>query len=72
MVDNVGIAVGIVAPSLAVQKLFPLPVLLAAILNFGSLPLLTNVNQRQPMSSCQVKVGNGRKFGGSRWNRVAI
>ena len=26
MVDNVGIAVGIAAPSLAVQKLFPLPV----------------------------------------------
>ena len=26
MVDNVGVAVGIAAPSLAVQKLFPLPV----------------------------------------------
>ncbi len=26
MVDNIGIAVGIAAPSLAVQKLFPLPV----------------------------------------------
>jgi hypothetical protein len=26
MVNNVGIAVGIAAPSLAVQKLFPLPV----------------------------------------------
>ncbi len=26
MVDNVGIAVGIASPSLAVQKLFPLPV----------------------------------------------
>ncbi len=26
MVDNMGIAVGIAAPSLAVQKLFPLPV----------------------------------------------
>ncbi len=26
MVDNVGLAAGIAAPSLAVQKLFPLPV----------------------------------------------
>ncbi len=26
MVDNVGVAVGIASPSLAVQKLFPLPV----------------------------------------------
>jgi hypothetical protein len=33
MVDNVAIAAGIAAPSLAVQKLFPLPVLLAAIMN---------------------------------------
>ena len=32
MVDNVGIAVGIAAPSLAVQKLFPFPILLAAIM----------------------------------------
>ncbi len=36
MVDNVGVAVGIAAPSLAVQKLFPLPVSLTAMLNFGS------------------------------------
>ena len=62
MVDNVGIAVGIVAPSLAVQKLFPLPVLLAAILNFGGLP--TSVNLRQ-CPRCQVEVGRGRKCGGS-------
>ena len=45
MVDNVGIAVGIATPSLAVKKLFPLPVSLAAILNFGSLPSSTNVDQ---------------------------
>ena len=46
MVDNVGIAVGIATPSLAVQKLFPLPVSLADILNFGSLLSSTNVDQR--------------------------
>jgi len=50
MVDNVGIAVGIATPSLAVQKLFPLPVSLAAILKFGSLPSSTNVDQRHPTS----------------------
>ncbi len=50
MVDNVGIAVGIATPSLDVQKLFPLPVSLYAILNFGSLPSSTNVDQRYPTS----------------------
>ncbi len=45
MVDNVGVAVGIAAPSLAVQKLFPLPVLLTAILDFSGLPSSTNVGQ---------------------------
>ncbi len=34
MVDNVGTAVGIVAPSLAVQKLFPLPVFVGRHLDF--------------------------------------
>ncbi len=34
MVDNVGIAVGIAAPSLAVQKLFPLPVFAGRYLEF--------------------------------------
>ena len=53
MVDNVGIAVGIATPSLAVQKLFPLPILPAAILNFGSLPPSTNVDQRR-QTSCSV------------------
>ncbi len=50
MVDNVGIAVGITAPSVAVQKLFPLPVLLAAISNFGGLPSSCNVDQPQAAS----------------------
>ena len=49
MIDNVGVAVGIATPSLAVQKLFPLPVSLAAILNFSSLPSSANVDQRLPM-----------------------
>jgi hypothetical protein len=48
MVDNVGIAVGVAAQLFAVQKLFRLPVLLAAILNFGSLSSSTNVDQRRP------------------------
>jgi len=51
MVGCVGIGVGIAAPSLAAQKLFPLPVLLAAILNFGSLLSSTNVGQPQAVSS---------------------
>ncbi len=34
MVDNVGIAVGIAAPSLAVQKLFPLPIFVGRHLDF--------------------------------------
>ncbi len=65
MVDNVGIAVGIVAPSLAVQKLVPLPVFAGRHLDFGGLPSLpTSVNLRQCLQ-CQVEVGRGRKFGGS-------
>ena len=56
MVDNMGIAVGIAAPLFAVQKLFPLPVLLAAILNFGSLSSSTNVDQRRPTSSSVLRV----------------
>ncbi len=34
MVDNVGVAVGIAAPSLAFQKLFPLPVFAVRHLEF--------------------------------------
>ncbi len=56
MVDNVGIAVGIAAPSFAVHKLFPLPVLLAAILNFGSLSSSTNVDQRRPTSGSVLRL----------------
>ena len=56
IVDNMGIAVGIAAPLFAVQKLFPLPVLLAAILNFGSLSSSTNVDQRRPTSGSVLRV----------------
>ena len=56
MVDNMGIAVGIAAPLFAVQKLFSLPVLLAAILNFGSLSSSTNVGQRRPTSGSVLRV----------------
>ncbi len=59
MTENMGIEVEIAVPSLTVQTLFPLPILLAAILNFGSLPSLTiatSTNVRQ-CPRCQVKVG---------------
>ena len=56
IVDNMGIAVGFAAPFFAVQKLFPLPVLLAAILNFGSLSSSTNVGQRRPASGSVMRV----------------
>ncbi len=50
MVENMGVEVGIAAPSLTVQKLFPLPVWLPAILIFGSLSSSTNVDQRRRTS----------------------
>ena len=48
--------VGIAALLFAVQKLFPLPVLLAAILNFGSLSSSTNVGQRRQASGSVIRV----------------
>jgi hypothetical protein len=48
--------VGIAAPSVIVQKLFPLPVLLTVILNFGSLPSSANVGQRRPTSGSVLYV----------------
>ena len=56
MAENVGVAVEIASPSLSVQKLFPLPVLLAAILNFGSLSSSTNVGQRRQASGSVIRV----------------
>ena len=46
VIDNVRVAVGITTSTFAVQKLFLLPVSLAAILNFGSLSSSTNVDHR--------------------------
>ena len=58
MVENVGVTVEIAAQSLAVKMLFPLPVLLIAILS------ILVFGQRRPMSvnvwqgpQCQVNVG---------------
>jgi len=62
MVDNVRIAVGIATPSLAIQKLFPLPVSLAAILKFGSLPSSINVDQRLPMSAMSSMSSQSRPW----------
>ncbi len=56
MTDNAGIAVGIATPSFAVYTLFPLPVSLAAILNFGSLSSSTIVDQRRPTSGSVLSV----------------
>ena len=76
MVENMGVDVGIMAPSLAIQKLFPLPVWLSAILNFGSLSSSTNVDQRRRTSgwvlSVKSKSGVVENVGGSRWNNVCM
>ena len=43
MVENVGVAAETASKSISVQKLFLLPVLVAAILNFGCRPLSNHV-----------------------------
>ena len=58
MAKNMRVEVGIAAPSLAVQTLFPLTVLLAAILNFGSLPSSTNDDQRRLKSGSVFSVAS--------------
>ena len=59
--QNVGVAVEIAAPSLAVQKLFQFPVSVAAILTFGSLLTSGNVDSVISKSgraeNVEVKVG---------------
>ena len=66
MVNNVEIAFGIATPSLAVQKLFPLPVFGGRYLEFWWSAI---VSQRRSTSGsvpkCQVDVGRGRKCGSS-------
>ncbi len=76
MADNMGVEVGIAAPSLTVQKLFLLPVWPSVVLNFGSLPSSTNVDQRQRTSGSVLSVKSKSGVvenlgGGSLWNRVA-
>jgi len=56
VVDNMGIVVGIATPSLTIQPLFQLPVLLTAILYFVSLPSSTNVDQRRLTSDSVLSV----------------
>ena len=51
-----GEAVGKASPSLIVQTLFSLPVLLTAILKFGSRPLSINVGQRRLTSGSVLSV----------------
>ncbi len=50
MAENMGVEVGIAAPSLAVQKLLPLPVFAGRHLEFCDLPSSTNVGQPQAVS----------------------
>jgi len=74
MVENMGVEVVIAAPSLTVQKLFPLPVWLPAILIFGSLPSSTNVDQRRRTSGSVPSVKSKSSVivnVGQPWNRVA-
>ena len=47
MVDNVGVALGIAAPSLAVKKVISTSGFAAAVLNFDSLPSSINVGLRR-------------------------
>ena len=85
MVDNVGIAIGIAAPSLVIQKLFPLSVSLAVILNFGSRTMSGNVRSDIFKSGMVDNVGiaagivtpslavqNIFPLGGSCWNYVSM
>jgi len=65
MVENVGVAVGIASPSISVQKFFPLPVSWSTF----ALPTSADVGQCR---QCHIRVGHGRKCGGSHRNCFAI
>jgi hypothetical protein len=74
MTENMGVEVGVAAPSITGQKLFQLPS------GFCQPPscilvvchrLPTSVNLRQ-CPQCQVEVGRGRKCGGIRCNYVCM
>ena len=72
MVDNVGIALRIAAPSLAFEKLFPLPASLAAILNFDSLPSLINVGLRRLTSGRVLSVKSKSGVVENMWDRQPL
>ncbi len=69
IVENVGLAVEIGSQAQPVQCLFPFPVLVAAILIFGSGATSDYVGQCQQYG---IQVGHGRKYGGRSWNCGAI
>ncbi len=74
-VENVGTAFGIALQTNTFQKLFPFPVWLSAILNFGSPTSSTNVDQRRRTLGSVLGVKSKsdvvENVDGSRWNRVA-
>ncbi len=57
VVENVGVAAETASKSISVQKLFLLPVLMAAILNFGCRPMSGNAGSHIPESGMVVNVG---------------
>ena len=69
MDENIGVAVAIASLSVSVQNLFyfrfPLPVSWPTL----EFPMSANV---WLCRQCHIRIGHGRKYGGSRWNRFAI
>ena len=57
MVANVGVAEGIESQAQPVQLLFPFPVSMAAILNFGSRPTSDKVDRVTSMSGMVENMG---------------
>ena len=69
MVDNVGVAVGISSPYVSVQQLFPLPV---STSGFVADIWVSAVGRCRTLSAVPYLSRAWSKYGGSRWNRVAI
>ena len=69
MVDNVGVAVGISSPYVSVQQLFPLPV---STSGFVADIWVSGVGRCRTLSAVPFLSRAWSKYGGSRWNRVAI
>jgi len=72
MVANVGVAVEIWSQARPVQFLFPFPVLVAAILIFGSRSTFGNVGRRRAVSAVAYPSQARPKIWGRSWNRGAI